>query len=335
VYVCYVDFHSLSGGNAFPLFPIVATSTDGGITWSDKQIAPPTANAPHGAYDGCTVRTDSHGVVYAFFTHFSGSSLAGAHALVKSYDGGASWTKPQDVVPMTDPCFFVDPVVGRCMLDGPAGARTDLAAMPSIDIANGAPTGADATNEIVDAWSDGEFGLAQPTTKVSFSVDGGSTWSHPAVASAAGDRSIYSAPAISPDGTHAYVVYMAFTTPFQSTTAQPRSLHGVLRESAIDPDGAATGWTTAYAGPLGDARGTSQGRILYNEFLGDYGYAVGTRGDGAAVWTGVRRAADCPAMDDWRQRSFDAGTRVFPAPWPLGDCPPSFGNDDIWSASSG
>ena len=36
-----------------------------------------------------------------------------------------------------------------------------------------------------------------------------------------------------------------------------------------------------------------------------------------------------------RQESADAGTLVFPAPWPLGDCPDNFGNNDIWSATTG
>ncbi len=76
------------------------------------------------------------------------------------------------------------------------------------------------------------------------------------------------------------------------------------------------------------------GRILYNEFLGDYVYAIATRTYGAGVWTDVPNAADCPAMDTWRQASFNAGTRVFPAPWPLSDCPASFGNSDISSATT-
>jgi hypothetical protein len=40
-------------------------------------------------------------------------------------------------------------------------------------------------------------------------------------------------------------------------------------------------------------------------------------------------------MDTWRQASFTAGHVVLPAPWPLGDCPPRFGNNDIFSATAG
>jgi hypothetical protein len=206
--------------------------------------------------------------------------------------------------------------------------------MPSVDIANGAPTGADATDEIIDAWTDGGLGQNHEKTMVSYSLDHGQTWSTPSAISLAADRSAYSAPAIAPDGSAAYVVYMAFTQPFQTSTANARPEHGVLLSSPL-VGGAPTGWTAAYVGPTGDARGTSQGRILYNEFLGDYVYAVATRTYGAGVWTDTRQATDCPAMDAWRQASFTAGHRVSPAPWPLSDCPPSFGNDDIFSASTG
>jgi hypothetical protein len=89
-----------------------------------------------------------------------------------------------------------------------------------------------------------------------------------------------------------------------------------------------------FVGPSGDARGTTQGRILYNEFLGDYVYTIATRNYGAGVWTDIPNTADCPAMDTWRQASFDAGHLVFPAPWPLGDCPATFGNNDISSATT-
>jgi hypothetical protein len=335
-YVCYTDFHSLSGGLGFPLFPHVAVSTDGGDSWTNRVVGPPVANFVHGNRQGCTVRTDSHGVVYAFFTHFQvGTPGTGTHTMVKSFDGGRTWTPPAEILPMNDACYFVDPISGRCVADGIAGARIDLAAMPSVDLANGAPTGQGATNELVDAWSDGRFGFNNEKSLLSYSTDGGTTWSAPSVVSEAGDRSVYSAPAISPDGRTVYLVYMAFLQPFQATTASPRPEHGVLRTATIGAGGTPGAWMTVSSGPTGDARGTSQGRILYNEFLGDYVYAVATNGYGAGVWTDVRRAVDCPAMDAWRQASFDAGHRVFPAPWPLGDCPPAFGNDDIFSATTG
>jgi hypothetical protein len=338
VYVCYSDFHSFSGGNAFPLFPMVATSTDGGVTWKAHSVAPPIANAQRGSYDGCTVRTDSRGRVYAFWTHFSGTSLQGAQTVVTSDNGGTSWAPPRDVVAITDPCFHVDRVSRRCVEDGIAGARSDLAAMPSVDIANGAPTGADATDELVDAWTDGSLGANHEVTMLSYSTDRGQTFSTPAPVSVASDRSAYSAPAISPDGHSLYVTYMAYGQPFQTTTANPRPEHGVLRTATVGANGAPGAWATLYDGPFGDARGTSQGRILYNEFLGDYVYAIATRTYGMGVWTDTRRTVDCPAMDAWRQASFDAGHLVFPAPWALGgvgDCPASFGNNDIFGATTG
>ncbi len=334
VYVCYTDFHSASGGNNFALFPSVAVSTDGGQTWTTRHVAPPTTATPQGSHQGCTVRTDSHGVAYAFFTHFPGTGLTGAQTLVKSFDGGATWGRPVDFMQMNTGCFNTDPITGRCIMDGPTGARTDLMPMPSVDIANGAPTGAGATNEIVDVWSDGRFGLNNEVALLSYSTDGGQMWSTPGTVSAPGDRALFSAPAIAPDGSRVYVSYNAFTTPFDATTANPRLEHGVLRSAAIGANGAPTGWTTEFTGPPGDARGTAQGRILYNEFLGDYVYAIATRTYGAGVWTDVPNAADCPAMDTWRQASFNAGTRVFPAPWPLSDCPASFGNSDISSATT-
>src|SRR5215217_2931315 len=145
-----------------------------------------------------------------------------------STDGGRHWTKARPIFPATDLCNAFEPSIGRCVEDGIGGARDDLGPSPSVDIANGAPTGADATNQIVDAWADGRDGLNNEHVMFSTSTNGGATWTSPRIIESAGDRGYYAAPAISPNGTDVWVVYNAFTTPFRNDTSSPRNLVGVV-----------------------------------------------------------------------------------------------------------
>jgi hypothetical protein len=337
VYVCVDDVRSLSRGNALPIPQVVSFSRDGGNTWTQKQVNSSTANSTKGFKAACTIRTDSHGVVYLFYTQFAiGFPGMGHHVMQKSFDGGAHWTPPVGIQPMNDSCYNFDPVEGRCVGDGWSGVRIDLAAAPSVDIANGAPSGAGATNEIVDAWSDGRFGLNHEVTLVSYSTNGGSTWSVPSTVSLAGDRSTYSAPAISPRGDEVYVVYEGPQTPFETDFTTPRSYHGVFRSAPIGPNGAPGTWSTIENGPLGDLRATYPGHDIYQERIGDYVYATATATYGAGVWTDARDASVCSAVQAWRAASFAAGQRVLPgAPWPTSDCPGAFGNTNIYAATTG
>jgi hypothetical protein len=43
----------------------------------------------------------------------------------------------------------------------------------------------------------------------------------------------------------------------------------------------------------------------------------------------------CPAIQQWRAASLAQGSIVIPAPWPLTDCPATWGNMDVWSATTG
>jgi hypothetical protein len=331
VYVCYAAFR---GAGAAPL--VVATSRDGGDTWTNKQVSPAHNVAPrHWGQSGCTIRTDSDGVVYVFYEEFQSPFRflppVGTHMLVKSFDGGVKWTRPTPVQRVTDPCFFVDPVIARCVMDGIAGARSDLAAAPSVDIANGAPTGADATDEIVLTWVDGRDGLNDEHVMVSYSTNRGASWSAPtAVERPASDRGYYSAPALSPDGRDLYLVYNAFTTPFRNDTTSPRGLVGVVLHANIGAGGAPGGWTVLHRGAVGDPRGSAQNN-LQAEFLGDYVYAAATRTYGAAVWNDARNAAVCPAINAWRA-TLQTGSTT-PPPAPNVDCPARFGNTDIFGGS--
>ncbi len=345
VYICANDFRSNGShknGNA-PVPVMVYTSTDGGATWTKKQVTPAVTNgiSPVNGfgYSGCTIRTDSHGVVYMFAEQFSrsGPPNDSTHVMFKSFDGGMHWTQGAVTTVVSDPCYFVDPIEGRCVMDGYSGARTDLAASPSVSIANGAPTGANATNEIVDAWSDAPA-LNNERTNFQYSMNGGSTWSVPQAVSLAGDRPMYSAPAIAPDGSRAYVIYEADTAPWRGNDfTSPRPYHGVFVSSALAASGAPTGWTAVFNEPLlGDLRATYPGHDLYQERIGDYIYAAASNDYGVGLWISANNAAVCDAIQNWRASSFAAGHRVLPgAPWPLTDCPSNFGNTDTMSITTG
>jgi hypothetical protein len=129
-----------------------------------------------------------------------------------------------------------------------------------------------------------------------------------------------------------YVVYNAFTTAYQPTTATHRSLVGVVLQAPSFANPATP--TGAFgeihrSNPLtGDPRGSSQNNLAA-EFLGDYVYAAAARTYGAAVWNDTRFAVDCPAIDLWRQSLQNGSPIATPAPQQA--CLPGFGNSDIFA----
>ena len=338
-YLCLASFRSNSKGNAAPQPLLVATSRDGGATWTNKQVTPASNNPfnPKQGFgrSGCTVRTDSHGVVYVFANQFAvGMPGSGKHIMVRSFDGGKTWDRPVELFTAVDTCFLVqfDGIGFRCVMDGVAGSRDDLSAAPSVDIANGAPTGAGATNVIYDSWVDGRDGVNDVHVMLSYSADGGTSWTGPqAVETGANDRGYYSAVALSPDGSDAYLVYNAFTTPLRNNTTDSRSLVGVVLHSNVGAGGAPGGFTELHRGASGDPRGSAQNNIAL-EFLGDYVYAAATNTFGAAVWNDVRNAPDCPTVDTWRA-GVQTTLSLTGRPAIQQVCPPTFGNSDIFGGS--
>jgi hypothetical protein len=329
VYVCWASFVGQEKGHAAPAGLHVGVSHDGGTTWSEHPIGAAANNGQRNPLDGCTIRTDSSGNAYVFGM---GTSSSGGHQTFEmmsvSGNGGTSWSSPRPVVgPVFQP-GTLDPVQGRPVIDGVAGARSDLAVAPSVDIANGAPSGGDATNRIVMTFVSGS--LATPDVFFTESSDLGASWATPRAIEAAGDRGFYTAPAISPNGTDVYVVYNAFTTPFRTNTTDPRALVGVVTHADVTSSGTGP-FTELGRGMPGDPRGSSA-NSLTDEFLGDYVYAVATRTSGSAVWNDARNAADCPAVDTWRA-ALQAGNSAAPKPAPLTDCPANFGNSDIYGGS--
>jgi hypothetical protein len=328
VYICFAAFRGQElSPNADPAPLIVATSTDGGETWTQHQITAAANNSQRKPVDGCTIRTDGNGVAYVFGVATVQGSQGSFEFMSRSVNGGGNWSQPVAVAgPVTQP-GVVDPVIGRPTIDGIAGARSDLAPAPSVDIANGAPTGSDSTNRIVMTYVSGN--LSAPHVYFTESTNGGDTWAAPRAIETAGDRGYYTAPSISQNGTDVYAVYNAFTTPYRTNTTDARTLVGVMLHATSSSNTAtATGaFSEIHRGAPGDPRGSSQNGLTA-EFLGDYVYAIATRTYGAAVWNDTRSAAECPAVDAWRA-SLRNGTTVA-RPAPQQDCPATFGNSDIF-----
>jgi hypothetical protein len=325
VYVCWANFKGKGRDGAAPL--LVAVSSDGGDTWTQHPISAAANNSQVNPMDGCTVRTDSRGNAYVFGV---GTDSAIGHApfefMSVSNNGGHNWSAQAPVAGPVNQPGVVDSVLGRPTIDGIAGARSDLAPAPSVDIANGAPDGSGATDRIVMSYVSGTI----DNIHVYFteSANQGVTWSAPtAIETGAADRGYYTAPAISPNGTDVYVVYNAFTTPYRTNTTDPRALVGVFLHASIGASGTGA-FTEVHRGASGDPRSSSQNNLV-GEFLGDYVYAAATRTYGTAVWNDARNGVDCPAIDAWRM-SLRNGTTVA-RPAPQQDCPSlSFGNSDIY-----
>ena len=336
VYVCFGNFVGgpSAGSNAVRL--TVARSADGGDTWS-RVVVEPNTDSASGKWalaaggTGCTMRTDSAGTLYLFWHGFNQDTKEEAIFQSRSFDGGATFEVRRKLFTV-HPTGVFDPVLGRNTMDGIAGARSDLSTSPSVDIANGAPTGAGATDQIVMNWVDGQT-LNDEHEMFATSTDGGDAWTTPvSVETDASDRGYYTATAISPDGQDVWLVYNAFTAPYQATTSTPRPLVGVVAHADVS-GGTVGSFSEVHRSASGDARGASQ-NDLTAEFLGDYVYASSTNDFGAFVWNDVRTAADCSAIDAWRAalRTKDKKDDP-PKPEPNNDCAPNFGNSSIFGAA--
>ncbi len=320
VYVCNVSFRS-NGGAPEPV--MFHRSSDGGGSWTTTQLSAATNNAQTGGRQGCAIRTDSMGRINVVWSGFDQKSNSGVFYQVTSDNGGANFTRPQ-IIMATAGIGQLDPVTGRSTIDGVAGSRTDV--FPSIDIANGAPSGMGAPNTIVLGWSDNRAGLNNEKAYVSYSANRGASYSSATAVSTAGDRANQPAVAIAPDGSKVYVTYNAWHQPWQTTTASARPMEGVVLSG---PSGDSL--VEVNRGASGDARGSSA-NSLTAEFLGDYNYAVASNTYGSTVWNDVRNATDCPAVDAFRQ-SLVSGSRI-PKPSPCQTPSTAFGNTEVFGWTS-
>lgn len=327
VYVCYTKFESQEKSSHLSNAVFVSRSTDGGDHWSTAQRLTPSSfinNAGQGR-EGCEVRTDSNGGVFVAWEDATNPNHQSVFDLSRSIDGGVTFTQPQVVAQVTDVGQFEGP--GRFSFDGVRGARAN--SFPSLDIANGAPTGAGAPNTIALGWSDASNGLGNEHALVQLSADGAQNWTVPQMVEQSSDRPDMTALGISPNGQELYLVYDAFLQGFQQTTSTPRLFQGVVRHADLTGT-TLSNLTTLDRGQVGDARASSSNALSF-EFLGDYNTVAATNTGAVGVYNDARHAFVCGAVDAYRQSLADGSPT--PKPAPGSDCPATFGDVEIYSAS--
>jgi hypothetical protein len=324
VYACFTDFRSL--GHKTSAEPIAIThSTDGGDSWSNPvQLTKASNNATNGGRQGCAIQTGSNGTVYVFFE--DSVNKHSVQMLTRSFNGGVSFDRPRPVASVVDVGGDAD-----TDFDGVQGSRSD--SFPSVSIANGAPSGVGAPNTIALAWVDAANGLNNEQLLYEISTDAGNTFSAAQNAAESSDRPVMPSVGLSPDGQSIYFTYDAFLQPFQTSALTPaRNFQGVLRMGSVS-SGVVTNLTTVSRGAIGDAR-ASAANSLVDGFLGDYNTVVANDNGAVAVYNDARNAADCPAVDQFREALVSGQTATAPAP--ATDCPDqTFGNTDIFAATSG
>jgi hypothetical protein len=105
VYLCNVAFRSIAAAPG----PIVfSRSTDGGDTWSTRQLTEAAntgiGQGRSGGRQGCTVRTDSRGVVYVFWNGTLNNQSV--QYLARSFDGGQRFERGRAVADVVDVGIF-------------------------------------------------------------------------------------------------------------------------------------------------------------------------------------------------------------------------------------
>ncbi len=322
VYVCNTGFRGNFNGGSIPGPILFARSTDGGDTWSASQLSAATNNSQTGGRQGCSIRTTSDGVVVVIWGGRSDTVLTPSSVIyeARSFDGGVRFEKPRSIA-MTTAIGQIDPGY-TFTIDGVFGARTWNA--PVIDIANGAPTGAGATNRIVVAWSDDRNGTNQDQGWLITSTNKGGSYGSAQGFGRVGDRVNQPAVAISPNGADVYVVYNAYLDPWRTTMADPRRVLGVVRHASW---GSLAIWATLHTGTVADVRGSTSNSIE-GPFMGDYQSAWATNSGVFGAWNDPRDASDCPAVDVYLQSLLDGSPTAKPAVEAV--CPDTFGALSIY-----
>jgi hypothetical protein len=199
VYVTWTRFVFSAGTGSYVQSPIAfAYSTDGGQTFSDPKLI--SGNVLYGQGSRPVVGPD--GTLYVFWDGSTRLASLDSTYMVKSSDGGATWSKPTAVSTVADSLTLRDTAFRVNSFPAAAAAPNgDLYVTWTGEVPNDGSTYT-GTNGCA-SWLVGAAAVrnnCHSAAVYSVSHDGGSTWSAPAPVFAGGDRTADGYPVTQPNG---------------------------------------------------------------------------------------------------------------------------------------
>jgi hypothetical protein len=266
IYVTWTRFLFNASNGAYTQSPIMfASSSDGGATFTDPKLI--SGNVLYGQGSRPVVGPD--GTLYAVWVGSTRQQSLDSEWVVKSTDGGATWSKPTavstvaDSLPLRDTLFRVNSYPAAA-----AAPNGDLYVTWDGEVPNDGSTYA-GTNGCA-YWLSGTTAVrnaCHSAALFSKSTDGGATWTAPAPVFTQTSRVAVGYPATNPDGStlnapSAKPVEDIF--PAAAASANGKVYLGAYRGTTVSP------WQTCKEGPAppeGRINCTTLGKYIDNTRL--------------------------------------------------------------------
>jgi len=317
VYLDWAVFcYSCAGNGNVKIY--TAYSNDEGRTWSKAvPVSAANNNVPQGYRETGQMAVSASGTVEVFWTeNADATNYPSLQVVATSTDGGNTFTAPITIAQVTDYPLSGTPfdVVDLYNRVPGMSARVDCYPHPASDT---------SSSRVYVVWCD--FAGGHGVVKGAVSSDGIHWTSLGTIASVSGRNAFFPQASVAPDGRVA-LTFDALTQPPASDLWQT----GVQVYDNYFAESPAGG--TAFTAPLrvstasSNPDGSSYNNLM-EQFLGDYIGIVAGPSSAYLVWTDARNAAQCPAVDAYRNAIYGGSTTAI-APNPDTQCATNFGNTD-------